>query len=38
MEKTAGPYTHVVRSGNWIIVSGQIGHLDGVLVEGGLEP
>ena len=37
-EKTAGPYTPVVRSGNWIIVSGQIGHLDGVLVEGGLEP
>ena len=27
MEKTAGPYTPVVRSGNWIIVSGQIGHL-----------
>ena len=38
MEKTAGPYTPVVRSGDWIIVSGQIGHRDGVLVEGGLEP
>jgi len=38
MEKTAGPYTPIVRSGDWIIVSGQVGHLDGVIVEGGLEP
>ena len=37
MEKTAGPYTPITRSGDWLIVSGQIGHLDGVLVEGGLE-
>ena len=38
MEKTAGPYTPIVRSGDWLIISGQIGHLDGVLVEGGLDP
>ncbi len=38
MEITAGPYTPIVRSEDWIIVSGQVGHLDGVLVEGGLEP
>ncbi len=37
MEKTAGPYTPIMRSGDWLVVSGQIGHHDGVLVEGGLE-
>ncbi len=37
MEVTAGPYTPITRSGDWLVVSGQVGHLDGVLVEGGLE-
>lgn len=31
-----GPYTPVVRAGEWIIVSGQLGLLDGALVEGGV--
>ena len=31
-----GPYTPVVRAGDWIIVSGQLGSKDGVLVEGGV--
>jgi 2-iminobutanoate/2-iminopropanoate deaminase len=36
MTKPLGPYTPVVRAGDWIIVSGQIGAVDGVLVEGGV--
>ena len=36
MTKPLGPYTPVVRAGDWIIVSGQIGAKDGVLVEGGV--
>lgn len=36
MSKPLGPYTPVVRAGDWIIVSGQLG-LDGVgLVAGGV--
>lgn len=31
-----GPYTPVVRAGDWIIVSGQLGVVDGVLVSGGV--
>jgi 2-iminobutanoate/2-iminopropanoate deaminase len=31
-----GPYTPVVRAGDWIIVSGQLGLADGKLVEGGV--
>jgi 2-iminobutanoate/2-iminopropanoate deaminase len=34
--KPLGPYTPVVRAGDWIIVSGQLGMRDGVLVEGGV--
>ena len=30
------PYTPVVRAGDWIIVSGQLGMKDGVLVPGGV--
>ena len=30
------PYTPVVRAGDWIIVSGQLGMKDGRLVEGGV--
>jgi 2-iminobutanoate/2-iminopropanoate deaminase len=36
MTKPLGPYTPVVRAGDWIIVSGQLGVLDGALVEGGV--
>ena len=31
-----GPYTPVVRAGNWIIVSGQLGMKDGAIVDGGI--
>jgi len=34
--KSLGPYTPVVRAGDWIIVSGQLGLVDGALVEGGV--
>ncbi len=34
--KPLGPYTPVVRAGDWIIVSGQLGTKDGVLVDGGV--
>ena len=34
MTKPLGPYTPVVRAGDWLIVSGQLGQLDGKLVEG----
>ena len=39
MEKTTaliGPYTPVVRAGDWIIVSGQLGLKDGAIVSGGV--
>ena len=36
MSKPLGPYTPVVRAGDFIVVSGQGGLLDGVKVEGGL--
>ena len=36
MTKAVGPYTPVVRAGDWIIVSGQLGMKDGALVEGGV--
>jgi 2-iminobutanoate/2-iminopropanoate deaminase len=32
-----GPYTPVVRAGDWLVVSGQVGIVDGKLVAGGLE-
>ena len=35
--KPVGPYTPVVRAGDWLIVSGQVGLADGKLVAGGLE-
>jgi 2-iminobutanoate/2-iminopropanoate deaminase len=37
MSKPLGPYTPVVRAGDWIIVSGQLGMRDGALVSGGVE-
>ena len=30
-----GPYTPVVRAGEWLVVSGQVGLKDGKLVSGG---
>jgi 2-iminobutanoate/2-iminopropanoate deaminase len=32
------PYTPAVRAGDWLVVSGQVGIVDGKLVPGGLEP
>ena len=37
MAAPVGPYTPVVRAGDWIIVSGQLGLHDGSLVEGGVK-
>jgi len=34
MSKPVGPYSPVVRAGDWVIVSGQVGLKDGALVEG----
>ena len=34
MQKPLGPYTPVVQAGGWVIVSGQVGAVDGVLAEG----
>ena len=36
MSKPLGPYTPVVRAGDFIIVSGQVGAKDGALVDGGV--
>jgi 2-iminobutanoate/2-iminopropanoate deaminase len=32
-----GPYTPIVRAGDWLVVSGQVGIADGRLVDGALE-
>ncbi len=37
MSTPVGPYTPIVRAGDWLVVSGQIGIVDGALVSGGLE-
>ena len=34
--KPVGPYTPVVRAGDWLICSGQVGLRSGALVEGGI--
>lgn len=36
MSKPLGPYTPVVRAGDFIIVSGQVGMIEGALAEGGV--
>ncbi|MBW3537256.1 MAG: deaminase [Actinobacteria bacterium] len=36
MSKPLGPYTPVVRAGDFLITSGQIGQLEGKLVDGGI--
>ena len=37
MATPVGPYTPIVRAGDWLVVSGQVGILDGKLVGGGTE-
>ena len=37
MATPVGPYTPIVRAGDWLVVSGQVGIVDGKLVVGGLE-
>ena len=36
MSKPVGPYTPVVRAGDFLVTSGQLGQLDGKLVDGGI--
>ncbi|MFP5318718.1 MAG: RidA family protein [Acidimicrobiia bacterium] len=36
MSTPVGPYTPIVRAGDWLIVSGQVGLADGKLVHGGV--
>ena len=36
-QAAVGPYTPVVRAGDWIIVSGQLGMVDGKIVDGGVK-
>ncbi len=38
MSTPVGPYSPFVRSGDLVFTSGQVGILDGAIVEGGLEP
>ena len=35
MSKPVGPYTPIVRAGDWLVVSGQVGLRDGELVATG---
>ena len=37
MAATPPPYSPIVRAGDWLIVSGQLGLVDGELVPGGVE-
>jgi 2-iminobutanoate/2-iminopropanoate deaminase len=37
MAQPIGPYTPVVRAGEWLICSGQLGLKDGSLVDGGVQ-
>lgn len=36
MTKPLGPYSPVVRAGDFLVSSGQLGQLDGKLVDGGI--
>jgi 2-iminobutanoate/2-iminopropanoate deaminase len=38
MSKPVGPYSPIMRAGDLLLASGQIGLRDGAMVEGGLEP
>ncbi|MBK5222130.1 MAG: RidA family protein [Acidimicrobiia bacterium] len=35
MSTPVGPYTPIVRAGDWLVVSGQVGIVDGKLADGG---
>lgn len=37
MSTPVGPYTPIVRAGEWLVVSGQLGLADGELVRGGTQ-
>ena len=37
MAQPIGPYTPVVRAGEWLVCSGQLGLKDGTLVDGGVQ-
>lgn len=37
MPKPVGPYTPIVRAGEWLVCSGQLGVRDGALVDGGVQ-
>jgi 2-iminobutanoate/2-iminopropanoate deaminase len=37
MSKPVGPYTPIVRAGDWLVCSGQLGVKDGTLAEGIVE-
>ncbi len=37
MTTPVGPYTPIVRAGDWLVCSGQLGLLDGALVDGGVQ-
>ena len=37
MSKPVGPYSPILRAGDWVILSGQLGLADGALVEGGVD-
>ena len=37
MAAPIGPYTPIVRSGDWLVCSGQLGLKDGALVDGGVQ-
>lgn len=36
MSKPLGPYTPVVRAGDFLVTSGQLGQVEGKLVDGGI--
>ncbi len=38
MSTPVGPYSPFVRSGDLVFTAGQVGIIDGAIVEGGLEP
>ncbi len=37
MAQPIGPYTPIVRAGEWLVCSGQLGLKDGALVDGGVQ-
>ena len=38
MSRPVGPYTPIVEAGSWLVVSGQVGQVNGQLVGGGTVP